>query len=109
MSVQVGVRVRPFNSREKKLSSKCIISMPGENQTHIKDEKDKEKIFTFDYSFWSHDDYKILDDGYLSPISEKYADQKKIFSTVGKQVLDNAWEGYHCCLFAYGQTGSGKS
>ena len=54
-------------------------------------------------------DYKILDDGYLSPISEKYADQKKIFSTVGKQVLDNAWEGYHCCLFAYGQTGSGKS
>lgn len=28
---------------------------------------------------------------------------------MGKQVLDNAWEGYHCCLFAYGQTGSGKS
>jgi hypothetical protein len=28
---------------------------------------------------------------------------------LGKQVLDNAWEGYHCCLFAYGQTGSGKS
>ena len=25
------------------------------------------------------------------------------------QVLDNAWEGYHCCLFAYGQTGAGKS
>jgi hypothetical protein len=24
-------------------------------------------------------------------------------------VLDNAWGGYHCCLFAYGQTGSGKS
>jgi hypothetical protein len=23
--------------------------------------------------------------------------------------LDNAWQGYHCCLFAYGQTGSGKS
>lgn len=24
-------------------------------------------------------------------------------------MLDNAWLGYHCCLFAYGQTGSGKS
>lgn len=24
-------------------------------------------------------------------------------------MLDNAWGGYHCCLFAYGQTGSGKS
>ena len=109
MSVQVGVRVRPFNTREKNLSCKCIISMPGENQTHIINEKDKEKIFTFDYSFWSHDDYKILDNGYLSPISDKYADQKKVYNTVGKQVLDNAWEGYHCCLFAYGQTGSGKS
>jgi len=28
---------------------------------------------------------------------------------LGKEVLDNAWDGYHCCLFAYGQTGSGKS
>ena len=109
MSVQVGVRVRPFNSREIKLSSECIISMPGENQTRIKDEKDKEKIFTFDYSFWSHDGYQTLEDGYLSPITPHYADQKKIFDTIGQQVLSNAWEGYHCCLFAYGQTGSGKS
>ena len=35
--------------------------------------------------------------------------QKYVFETVGKQILDNAWQGYHCCLFAYGQTGSGKS
>lgn len=28
---------------------------------------------------------------------------------MGKEILDNAWEGYNCCLFAYGQTGSGKS
>ena len=109
MSVQVGVRVRPFNAREKKHESECIISMPGENQTRIKDEKGKEKIYTFDHSFWSHDGYKTLDDGYLAPVDEKYADQKMIFDTVGKQVLDNAWQGYHCCLFAYGQTGSGKS
>ncbi len=32
-----------------------------------------------------------------------------VFESVGKQILDNAWDGYHCCLFAYGQTGSGKS
>ena len=109
MSVQVGVRVRPFNTREKNLQSKCIISMPGENQTHIINDKEKEKVFTFDYSFWSHDDFEVLEDGYLSPISDKYADQKKVFSKVGQQILDNAWQGYHCCLFAYGQTGSGKS
>ena len=28
---------------------------------------------------------------------------------MGVEVLDNAFEGYHTCLFAYGQTGSGKS
>jgi len=32
-----------------------------------------------------------------------------VFDLVGKEVLDNAWQGYHCCLFAYGQTGAGKS
>ena len=109
MSIQVGVRVRPFNSREKERESECIIEMPGNNQTIIKDELGREKKFTFDHSFWSHDSYKTLEDGYLEPEDEKYADQKYVFNTVGKQILDNAWLGYHCCLFAYGQTGSGKS
>jgi hypothetical protein len=44
-----------------------------------------------------------------STSSGKYADQQKVYNAVGKNVLDNAWQGYHCCLFAYGQTGSGKS
>ena len=44
----------------------------------------------------------------VEPEDDKYADQKNVFETVGKQILDNAWQGYHCCLFAYRQTGSGK-
>ena len=39
----------------------------------------------------------------------KYADQQFVYNELGKKILDNAYEGYHCCLFAYGQTGSGKS
>ena len=109
MSIQVGVRVRPFNTREKEHQSECIIEMPGQNQTKIKDENGKDRTFTFDHSFWSHDGYRVLDDGYLQPEDENYADQKKVFDAVGRQILENAWEGYHCCLFAYGQTGSGKS
>ena len=83
--------------------------MPGNNQTIIKDELGREKKFTFDHSFWSHDGFRTLENGYLEPEDDKYADQKYVFETVGKQILDNAWQGYHCCLFAYGQTGSGKS
>ena len=109
MSIVVGVRVRPFNQREKDRQSVCCIEMPGNNQTIIHDELGKEKKFTFDHSFWSHDGFRTLENGYMEPDDEKYADQKVVFETVGKQILDNAWLGYHCCLFAYGQTGSGKS
>ena len=43
-----------------------------------------------DHSFWSHDGYKVLDDGYLQPVDEEYADQKKVFDVVGRQILENA-------------------
>ena len=109
MSVKVAVRVRQFNTREKDSHSICNIEMNG-NQTVIKDELGQPRTFTFDHSFWSHDCYIEQENGYLSPDSSgKYADQNFVFETLGKQILDNAWEGYHCCLFAYGQTGSGKS
>jgi hypothetical protein len=70
-----------------------------------------EKEFYFDYSYWSHDGSVEDEDGYLrkdSP-SSKYADQRSVYNDLGEEVLNNAWEGYHACLFAYGQTGSGKS
>ena len=109
MSVKVAVRVRPFNTREKDSNSICCIEM-NQTQTTIKDELGQPRTFTFDNSFWSHDSYIELENGYLSPDdSGKYTDQKIVFETLGKEILDNAWEGYNCCLFAYGQTGSGKS
>ncbi|CBZ50020.1 putative kinesin motor domain cointaining protein [Neospora caninum Liverpool] len=110
-SVQVAVRVRPFNARERKLNAFCCISMNG-RQTVITNlsKKNDEKKFTFDYSYWSHDGYHEEPSGYLSPApGSPYADQTRVFSDVGQGVIDSAWEGYHACLFAYGQTGSGKS
>lgn len=68
-----------------------------------------EKTFAFDHSFWSFDNFTVKEDGYFEADNEKYADQRHVYEKVGKEILDNAWEGYHCCLFAYGQTGSGKS
>lgn len=58
----------------------------------------EEKHFNFDYSFWSH-----------CPFSRDYANQEEIYSSLGEQMLDHTFEGYHTCIFAYGQTGSGKS
>ncbi|KAL3831683.1 hypothetical protein ACJMK2_023406 [Sinanodonta woodiana] len=67
------------------------------------------KRFAFDYSYWSHDGFNELADGYMEPASSQYADQRRVFDDLGRGVLDNAWKGYNCSLFAYGQTGSGKS
>eukprot|EP00928_Gymnodinium_smaydae_P093679 TRINITY_DN7798_c1_g1_i2.p1 TRINITY_DN7798_c1_g1~~TRINITY_DN7798_c1_g1_i2.p1 ORF type:complete len:380 (-),score=88.69 TRINITY_DN7798_c1_g1_i2:100-1239(-) len=108
-AVVVGVRVRPFHWREQELQATCCIDMNGPN-TIITDAMGNEKAFAFDESFWSHDDFYTDDQGYCKANpGGRYCDQQHVFDTFGKRVLDNAWEGFHCCLFAYGQTGAGKS
>lgn len=32
-----------------------------------------------------------------------------MYSDVGREMLQHAFEGYNICIFAYGQTGAGKS
>jgi hypothetical protein len=111
-SVKVAVRVRPFNERERQLGSKLVVRMDGQ-KTLIKDPKSgSEREFTFDYSYWSHDGFKTDPSTGMSVkefASSPYASQQQVFDDLGLGVLDNAFEGYHTCLFAYGQTGSGKS
>ena len=34
-----------------------------------------------------------------------YATQEYVFDTVGRDILDNAFQGYNACMLAYGQTG----
>jgi len=61
MSVKVGVRVRPFNQRETSLNCRLCVDMVG-NMTRLFDADDpenKHRDFTFDYSFWSHDQFIV--------------------------------------------------
>jgi len=107
--VVVGVRVRPYNDREKGLGATLCIDMQGAS-TVITSPAGQPQTFNFDQSFWSHDEFDAGEDGYCSPKpGGRYADQRYVFESFGQRVLDNAWEGFHCCLFAYGQTGAGKS
>ncbi|XP_078380660.1 kinesin-like protein unc-104 isoform X2 [Oculina patagonica] len=99
-SVKVAVRVRPFASRENNRGSKCIIGMHGATTTILnpRNLSEKPKSFTFDYSYWSHNEN-----------DHHFASQKKVYADIGKEMLAHAFEGYNICIFAYGQTGSGKS
>jgi hypothetical protein len=67
MSVKVAVRVRPFNPREKDLNSKLCIGMEGPSTVLLcLEDPKKDRTFSFDYSFWSHDGFTEDDKGYVS-------------------------------------------
>ncbi|KAK4954795.1 hypothetical protein LTR10_006987 [Elasticomyces elasticus] len=108
-NVKVVVRVRKHVARET--GKPCLISMnPNTNETILhppaltpeeqKSQKKQyeEKSFTFDKSFWSHNEKDA-----------HYAQQQDVYASFGEEFLDHNFDGYHTCIFAYGQTGSGKS
>eukprot|EP00045_Choanoeca_perplexa_P016108 m.212998 g.212998 ORF g.212998 m.212998 type:complete len:1764 (+) comp17171_c0_seq1:162-5453(+) len=103
--VQVAVRVRPFNKRERNLKCSLVMSMEDKQTVLFGNDKVKqlkgnrpERPFTFDHSFWSVD-----------PQDANFVDQQMVYNELGKGVLSSALEGFNACIFAYGQTGSGKS
>src|SRR5574343_1465402 len=105
-SVKVAVRVRPFNNRKKAEVAVLCVDMQGKMTKVYSPEITKE--FFFDYSYWSHDSFvEDPDSGMMvkDGPSSRYADQRLVYNDLGVGVLNNAFEGYHCCLFAYGQTG----
>jgi hypothetical protein len=111
-SVKVAVRVRPYNNRERQEGAELCVAMSGKTTKIWSKEQGIEKEFNFDYSYWSHDGF-IEEPGTglmkKASLSSNYADQQTVFNDLGIEVLNNAWNGYHVCLFAYGQTGAGKS
>lgn len=52
------------------------------------------KTFAFDHCFFSTD-----------PSAPHFASQDIVFDSVGRDILENAFQGYNACIFAYGQTG----
>jgi hypothetical protein len=102
-AIEVSVRVRPFNSREMKYKSKLIVAMNDSTNTNLsivrqgKILTDEPRKFTFDNSFWTHDQ------------SQDFATNETVYARLGSRILDNAMGGFNSCLFAYGQTGSGKT
>eukprot|EP01147_Barroeca_monosierra_P006899 gene6899-7594_t len=98
-SVRVAVRVRPFNQRELRKQSKCIITMHN-NVTQVENPHNKhQSTFAFDFSHWSHN--KVP--------GTTFADQATVYNDMGQTLLYHAFAGYNACILAYGQTGAGKS
>lgn len=78
------------------------IRMDGNQTTIINPDDGKEKKFTFDFSYWSHDGATERPDGYnecagpgKGTDGATYADQGAVFNDLGKGVLNNAYEGFN--------------
>eukprot|EP01083_Nonionella_stella_P069573 185511_1 len=98
--VRVAIRVRPFNSREKRKNAQLCVSMPTRNSCTIwNTAKQKKKTFKFDYCYWSTN----------AEQPQGFTKQEDVFADLGHLYVDNAFKGYNSSVFAYGQTGSGKT
>ncbi|SPP84767.1 kinesin-like protein Klp61F [Drosophila guanche] len=92
-NIQVYVRVRPLNARERCIRSAEVVDVlnPREILTrHTLDSKLTKK-FTFDRSF--------------GPESK----QCDVYAVVVSPLIEEVLCGYNCTVFAYGQTGTGKT
>ncbi|EGZ16075.1 hypothetical protein PHYSODRAFT_506643 [Phytophthora sojae] len=87
-NVQVAVRCRPLNSREKAAGRGAVVQCkPHSSEVAVV----KRKTYTFDRVFG------------------QYSTQKDVFTSVVRPAVDEALAGYNCTVFAYGQTGTGKT
>ena len=80
----------------------ALVSTQLRVDARLSDESQQERQFTFDYSFWSHDGFRTCSDTGQSIATDDestYASQQYVYDGVGVEVLNRAWEGYHCCLF----------
>ena len=77
------------------MNAVLCIEMKG-NETIIMHPETKEpKTFAFDYSYWSHSGFREGPDGELIPTADHYATQQKVFSDLGQDCLNSAYDGYN--------------
>ncbi|XP_061716530.1 kinesin-like protein KIF12 isoform X1 [Cydia pomonella] len=91
-NINVVVRVRPLNERERACQERDMLEFPGKGQVICHNPGQKAKVFSYNVVF------------------EPAATQEDVLEYSGvKRLLEMAVEGFSCTAFCYGQTGSGKT
>jgi Kinesin motor domain len=93
-TVQVVVRCRPLNTKEKQDGRKTIVSMEvRDGQVLVQNPKssydEPAKSFTYDQVYGGD------------------SQQLELFSITAKPIVASVMAGYNGTIFAYGQTGTG--
>lgn len=89
-SVQVVCRIRPENTKEKHLGTRCVSVLSNSVTVEANCVTTK---FNFDYIFGP----------------DQNGTQQDVFKHVGEPVIKSILSGYNGTILAYGQTSSGKT
>ncbi|KAL0868188.1 hypothetical protein ABMA27_007732 [Loxostege sticticalis] len=92
-NIQVFVRLRPLNQRERDIKSLGVIEVVNNREVVVRQSQQTShtKKFTFDRAFGPH------------------AKQVEVYQDVVSPLIEEVLAGYNCTVFAYGQTGTGKT
>ncbi|XP_047537733.1 kinesin-like protein Klp61F [Vanessa atalanta] len=92
-NIQVFVRLRPLNQRERDIKSLGVVEVVNGKEVVVRQSQQSmhTKRFTFDRAF--------------PPLSK----QVEIYQEVVSPLIEEVLAGYNCTVFAYGQTGTGKT
>ena len=91
MEVTAPVPLSFPRCREQRLGAKQVVRMQG-NETVITSGEGVVHRFHYDHCFWSFD-----------RTQSEFADQRAVYESLARPLLDRSFEGYNTCLFAYGQ------
>lgn len=101
-SIKVAIRIRPMNNRE--------INVVEPGKSHSSESADRKVVAARDNDVVVYDS-RIDDIRQFSfdYVYDQKSRQEEIFEQIGMSIVNNAIQGYNCCIFAYGSTGSGKT
>lgn len=92
-AVTVGVRIRPRN--EKEINAGMPVSFRPTADGHSAEELNEDDLCV---KTWSYDN-----------VFGPNCNNKTIFESMGKDLVEASLDGYNTVLFMYGQTSSGKT
>ncbi|XP_069361903.1 kinesin-like protein Klp61F [Maniola hyperantus] len=92
-NIQVFVRLRPLNQRERDIKSLGVVEVANGREVVVRQSHQSmhNKRFTFDRAFPPH------------------SNQVEVYQAVVSPLIEEVLAGYNCTVFAYGQTGTGKT
>ncbi|KPI97651.1 Bipolar kinesin KRP-130 [Papilio xuthus] len=92
-NIQVFVRLRPLNQRERDIRSLGVVEVVSGREVVVRQSQQTAhtKRFTFDRAFGPN------------------TKQVEVYQEVVSPLIEEVLAGYNCTVFAYGQTGTGKT